>query len=697
MHIVSMIFRRRGLLWLAGFALCLSIANCGGGGSGASTIPEARITGLSLMAGDIGGDGSIDGTGSTARFSEMEGVALDASGNIYVADTSTHKIRIITPAGVVTTLAGTAGNAGSADGTGPAALFSFPRGITADGAGNLYVADTFNHTIRQIVIATGVVTTLAGTAGVTGGADGTGAAAEFFFPSSITFDGAGNLFVADTENATIRQIVIATGAVTTLAGTAGVTGSTDGTGGAAEFDQPRGITADGAGNLYVADTENHTIRKIVIATGEVTTPFGTAGVDGVADGTGVAAEFSFPRGITAEGSTNLYVADTNSNTIRKIVIATEEVTTLVDAAAGFSIPAGIATDISGNVYVGDRGNFVIRKVAAGGAVSTVAGMMASFGSVDGVGAAARFVTPFGIARDAFGNLYVADQIDSTIRKLDSAGGVTTLAGVPSAVGAIDGPGATAQFNLPTATAVDDASGNLYVADMNNSTIRQIVLATGEVTTLAGSAGINGAADGTGGAALFSRPSDITADGAGNLFVSDLNNHTIRQIVIATGVVTTLAGTALSPGDTDGTGLAAQFALPRGVTADGAGNLYVADTDNQTIRKIVIATGEVTTLAGTAGVTGSADGTGGAAQFNQPQGITTDGAGNVYVADMNNHTIRKIVAATGVVTTVAGVAGESGVRLGDLPGYLNFPRKITYMGDNTLAVTTAQGVVRIVLP
>jgi hypothetical protein len=216
--------------------------------------------------------------------------------------------------GTVTTLAGTAGVSGSTDGIGAAARFYYPEGITTDNT-NLYVADSNNGTIRKVVIATGTVTTLAGTAGVTGSANGTGAAAEFTSPEDITTDGA-NLYVADTWNNTIRKVVITTRAVTTLAGTAGVFGSTDGTGAAAWFNRPRGITTDGT-NLYVADTFNHTIRKVVIATGAVTTFAGTAGLTGSTDGMGAAARFYFPVGITTDG-TNLYVADMENNTIRVV-------------------------------------------------------------------------------------------------------------------------------------------------------------------------------------------------------------------------------------------------------------------------------------------------------------------------------------------------------------------------------------------
>ncbi|MES2536345.1 MAG: NHL repeat-containing protein [Pseudomonadota bacterium] len=705
--------------WVASGALCLALAACGAFFEN-DTVAEseaaqgqdsavALLTGLSLIAGDIGGAGSVNaGIATNARFYSPAAIAADGSGNLYVADTYNFTIRKITPAGVVITLAGTAGSSGSADGTGAAARFGEIYGITTDVSGNVYVADSINHTIRQITPA-GVVTTLAGTPGSLGSTDGTGAAARFNFPIGVTTDGAGNLHVVDSDNHTIRQIVIATGAVTTLAGTAGSNGSTDGTGAAARFRWPGGMVSDGAGNLYLADTANFTIRKIVIATGVVTTLAGTAASFGSADGVGAAALFYGPSGITADGLGNLYVSDINHNTIRQIVIATAVVTTLAGtagsngsadgtgAAAQFESPYSIAADPTGNVYVADTDNNTIRKIVpATGVVTTFAGAVERFGSADGTVAAARFLDLRGISADASGNLYAADSNNNTIRQISPAGVVTTLAGTAGVSGSADGTGAAAQFDFPYGITTD-VSGNLYVADTSNHVIRKIVIATGEVTTLAGTAGSNGSTDATGAAARFWFPRSITADGAGNLFVADTSNQMIRKIVIATGVVTTLAGSAGGFGSTDATGAAAQFQNPFGITADGAGNLYVADSGNKTVRKIVIATAVVTTLAGTAGSSGNADGTGAAAQFVFPANLTADALGNVYVTEFNTHTVRKIETATGVVTTPVGVAGQKGVLLGDLPGSLTSPYGITSLDARTLALTTAQGVVKVELP
>ena len=293
--------------------------------------------------------GFTDGTGTSASFNNPLGITTDGS-NLYVVESQNRKVRkIVIATGVVTTLAGS-GSSGAADGTGTLASFNSPQGITTDGS-NLYVTDSYNNNIRKIVIATGAVTTLAGS-GSMGFADGTGTAASFFGPDGITTDGS-NLYVADSFNRRIRKIVIATGAVTTFAGS-GIAGWADGTGTAATFGLPSGITTDG-NNLYVADSLNSNIRKIVIATQAVSTVAGSPRIYGTADGTGTAATFNGLRAITTDGS-NLYVADGGypSGYIRKIVIATGVVST---PTVWWS--QGITTDGS-NLYV--TNNTLIGKI-----------------------------------------------------------------------------------------------------------------------------------------------------------------------------------------------------------------------------------------------------------------------------------------------------------------------------------------------
>ena len=269
---------------------------------------------------------------------------------------------------------------------------------------------------------------------------------------------------------------------------------------------------------------------------------------------------------------------------------------------------------------------------------TLAGTAGSSGSTDGTGSAARFDTPYGVAVDTAGNVFVADTFNHTIRKTTSVGVVTTLAGLAGSSGSTDGTGSAARFYYPTGVSVD-TSGNVFVADSFNNTIRKVT-SSGVVTTLAGLAGSSGSTDGTGSAARFGQPIGASVDTAGNVFVADTYNDTIRKVT-SVGVVTTLAGSAGSSGSTDGTGSAARFSLPYGVAVDTAGNVFVADNANHTIRKITSA-GVVTTLAGLAGSNGSTDGTGSAARFSSPLGVAVDTAGNVFVADSSNDTIRSSI-------------------------------------------------------
>ncbi|MEZ0184746.1 NHL repeat-containing protein, partial [Flavobacterium oncorhynchi] len=314
------------------------------------------------------------------------------------------------------------------------------------------------------------------------------------------------------------------------------------------------------------------------------------------------------------------------------------VTTLAGSTQGFAdgtgtpvkfySPASVAIDVSGNVYVADQNNHKIRKITPAGAVTTFAGSTQGF--ADGIGSAAKFSNPLGVAVDASGNVYVAES--NIIRKINPAGVVTTLAG--STNGNTDGTGTTAKFNTPTGVAVD-ASGNVYVADMSNHNIRKITPA-GEVTTLAGST--SGFADGAGTAAKFSYPYGVAVDASGNVYVGDYFNNKIRKITPG-GEVTTLAGS--TGGFADGAGTAAKFSSPYGVAVDASGNVYVAEYGNHKIRKITPG-GEVSTLAG--GTQGDAEGTDTTAKFYRPRGVAVDVSGNIYVADTSNNKIRKIVDA-----------------------------------------------------
>ena len=604
------------------------------------------------------GDG---GAATAAQLNYPVGVAVDGAGNLYIADLGNHRIRKVDAAGVISTVAGagstgeSGGGFGGDGGPATAAQLRSPAGVALDGAGNLYIADALNNRIRKVDSA-GTITTVAG-AGTEGfgGDGGPATAAQLYRPAGVALDGAGNLYIADFGNNRIRK-VDAAGVISTVAG-AGSTGESGGGFGgdggpatAARLYLPRGVALDGAGNLYIADLLNHRIRK-VDAAGVISTVAGagstgeSGGGFGGDGGPAVAARLNFPVGVAVDGSGNLYIADTDNDRIRK-VDAAGVISTVAGGgyggdggpavAAQLDWPFDVALDGAGNLYIADWLHNRIRKVDAAGVISTVAGGGSSLGD-GGPATAAQLNFPEGVAPDGAGNLYIADTYNNRIRKVDAAGVISTVAGGGSSLGD-GGPATAAQLSGPSGVAVDGA-GNLYIADRGNRRIRKVD-AAGVISTVAG----GGSSLGDGGPATAARlnfPVGVALDGSGNLYIADTDNNRIRK-VDAAGVISTVAGdgTCCYSGD-GGPAVEAQLSGPSGVAVDAAGNLYIADTENERIRK-VDAAGVISTVAGdgTHGFGGDG-GAATAAQLRRPRGVAPDGAGNLYIADTWNDRIRRL--------------------------------------------------------
>lgn len=621
-----------------------------------TVVPAARS--LSLLAGEIGGPGALDGTGTQARVSAPDsgGMAVDSSGAGYFVDVG-GTIRTVSTAGVVTTL--------------PAVSGAVPISLAADASGKVYVAETGNVRRISLVNRDGSRTALAGGA-TSGQQDGPGAQATFIGPSGLASGPSGELYVVDQDfvhDARVRKItsagVVSTfydfGTPTASAGSLAVTPSGE-------------VYGTGAGSLA------NTVVRITSA--GVTVIAGSPNQFGLEDGTGGAARFGFNLAIAADASGNFLVTDANYKRIRRV--APGGVVTTVSGTPGSYLgpgvdgppgtarwvyPNSVAFAPSGSFLVGDVAT--LRWLSSSFVTSTFAGKNLERVTVDGAGASARFYNPGALALDPAGNAYMVSV--GALRKVTPSGDVSSLPG-------------TAGFQ----EIVRDPTGFL-VAATSSAVYR--VASDGTRTLLAGDPNTSGTVDGQGSSARFGSIRGLAIDGAGNVFVSQPSENVIRRVA-PDGTVITYAGTLSQPGALDGPRLGATFNGPAGLAVDGNGNLYVADSGNQTIRRISSA-GDVSTVAGKAQNAGSDDGSGAAVRFTYPVRLALDPSGALIIADTNNFTLRRM-APDGTVTTVLGHVGQRAVVLGNDP-QLNVVSGLAVRPDGTVVLTSEGALLEAVLP
>lgn len=625
------------------------------------------------VAGAYALSGFTDGYLSTARLLNPYYSVADGEGNIYFTEQSSNLVRKLTPSGYISTIAGFGNVAyGLIDGFGSNARFQNPTGITIDSLGaNLYVVDTWNHAIRRINLSTMYVSTLAG--GGLGSADGFGKKATLSGPFGVNIDQAGaNLYITPSQRV-LRRYNFSASTLYSMAGAVSnaatpSNGFLSNVGFAGIFN----AVPDAGGNVYVSDSYGWRLRYVT-SNGITTTVVGCNGT-GFVDGPGATAQVLPQYSIMDSTYTNIYIADSGNHRIRKYNIATSTVTTVVgngnaasiDGLGGgtrYSNPSGIVIDsANANLYIGDSGNNRIRKLnLATSTVTTYAGN-GTGNAIDGISTnTATLTTPESISIDSTGNLYFVDRNNHRVRKVNTIGTVVSIAGSPNTSGNSDGISAGALFTYPSGVCIDSTATNAYMTDFNNHCIRRIVLATGQVVKLAGS-GASGSNDAVGAAATFNSPYGICIDNTNtNLYVCDSGNNKIRQIVIATSNVTTLAGSGTGT-FADGTGAAASFFTPRQVCFNG-GNIYIADSANNRIRKVVVASGVTTTIGGS-GTAVTTDGVGALAAFFTPYGISIDStATNLYVTDYGSHCVRQIRLSDSNVITISGSNTSSGYRDG----------------------------------
>jgi uncharacterized protein (TIGR03437 family) len=656
--------------------------------------PQGIITTIAGGSAVFRGDG---GPAAAAALGGVFGVAVDSVGNIYATERDNSLVIKIAPNGILTVIAGNGFSGYSGEGIrATSGSLSIPIDLAVDAAGNVYLAENGADRVRKIT-PDGIITTVAG-GGRSLGDNIAATTALLVSPSGIAFDSSGNLYIAEAGQHRIRRVSPA-GIITTVAGNAvqGF-GGDGGPATSANLNGPVSVAIDPTGILFIADTGNNRIRRVNLLSGTITTFAGGATAGSSGDGGPAAnALLNTPTGGRFDASGNFYFADSRNNRIR-MISADRNISTIAgDGTAGFSgdngpavaaalnRPGRVAVDSVGNLYVCDYLNNRIRRIDANGVITTIAGTGGlQFYGDGGPGRGALLNNPAAIALAVDGTVYIADTDNNRIRKL-SGGILSTVAGDGLARFSGDGgPALTASLNSPFGLAIDP-TGNLYVADTGNNRIRKIT-PDGLISTAAGN----------GTTAILNGPAGVAVDAAGALYIADTENHRVRKVTAA-GVASVLAGTGTA-GATGDNGPAASALLnrPTAVALDAAGAIYISDTGNNRVRKIS-ASGVISTFAGDGREGFYGDGVAAAATgLWEPAGLLFDTAGNLYIADRRNNRIR-VVNAAGVISTIAGrgAAGSSGDGGLATQALISFPRSIAILGGDLLIADSGNNRIRSV--
>ena len=636
---------------------------------------------ISTIAGNgNAGYSGDDAPASNATINSPFGMAIDIDDNLYFADTGNHRIRKIDlETGLITTVAGFGSPGFEGDG-GDAldAAFNAPHGVDVDRYGNIYIADTYNNRIRRVAARSGIIRTIAGIgiAG-SGGDHGLAIEADLAQPRDVAVDDIGKVYIADTGNHLIR-VVDVNGIISTLAGVRGapvdpVTVAAASTARSAVLRTPLSIALDDEQrNLYVADTGNNLVRKIVInnvfedslVLTEAGSVDGSAGYDGE-NKVPILSSLDSPSGVAVNADREIFISDTDNQRVRAIVFPDNRRTSILVTIAGngeesFSgerapaadatlhFPSDVAIDSDGNIYFSDTANHRVRRVdRETGLIRTVAGtgVAGSLGE-GGQGINIRLNSPEGLALDSNGDLYIADTVNHRVLKLDIASGVISrIAGDGNATFRGENIDAKeASLNSPTALAVDE-DDNLYLADFRNNLIRVIDLDTNRISTLAGNNQTGFSGDGgEARRARLAKPEGVAVDPNGNIIIADTGNRRIRRVDADDRTISTIAGdgNGVYAGD-GGPATGASMSSPRRVAVGPDGNVFISDALDHRIRAIK-SDGTMTTVAGNGVITFAGDGGPAlSASLNRPLGMTVDAEGNLYFADNQNNRIRVIAA------------------------------------------------------
>lgn len=648
----------------------------------------------------VAGNGSAgysgdNGPALSAQLNGPYGVTVDGSGNLYIADANNSCIRKVNTSGTITTVAGN-GTPGYSGDSGPAiyAAFNNPSGVAVDKRGNLYIADTNNYRIREV--SAGNIATVAGN-GAAGyaGDNGNAIAAEFGAVYTIAVDQSGSLYLADQANNRVRKVSNTSIATVAGNGTGGYAGDNN-PATAAELNQPAAVAVDGSGDLYIADRGNQRIRMVGL-NGAIQTVGGngTAGFAGDG-GAATAAALNSPGGVAMDGLGNLYIADSSNHRIRKV--SAGKIATIAGGAtgdggwaplAGLNQPAAVAKDANGNVYVAESGGQRVRKIAPSGAVTTFAGTGATgFGGDSGPATAALLNSPKGLTVDGTGNVYIADSGNSRVRKVNTNGNITTFAGTGAVGFGGDGGAATAAVLANPSGVAVDSNGNLYIADYGNCVVREVSTA-GTIATVAGKpndCGFGG--DGlVATSALLGNPTGVAVNISGNLYIADPSNARVRRV--HAHFINTFAGNGTAGGTGDGGPAAsAQLSFPQAVAAnitDLSFTVYIGDSSANNVR-VVSQSGIISTFAGEGSGPPGDGGPAALAKLLSPQGLALDSAGNLYIAEAQRNAVRLATPAGGPAVLLVAATPAGNFKLGSGGQYILTVSNAPSAGSTNATVT-----------
>ncbi|MGO9959092.1 MAG: hypothetical protein ACLP50_24520, partial [Solirubrobacteraceae bacterium] len=618
-----------------------------------STPPVTTTAGsgvLSIVAGRIG---VLTPGAATATPIGANGVAASAAGDLYIADAHNDVVERVTPAGILSIVAGVSGQAGAPT-PGPATSSDLgdPTAVAVDGAGNLYIADSGNDVVEKVT-QDGTLSVVAGVPGAFGApTPGPAASSELANPSGVTVDEAEHLYIADPDNDVVEQVTPG-GVLSVVAGVPAQSGApTPGPATSSDLALPESVAVDGAGNLYIADPDNDVVERVTPG-GDLSIVAGDGQSGAPAPGPATSSELGSPSSVAVDAAGNLYIADAGNDVVER---ATPE--GILSVVAGYtpsggpspgpatssdlSLPLGVAADSTGNLYIADTGNDVVERVTPAGVLSIVAGVPLQSGApTPGPAASSDLGAPAAVAVDGAGNLYIADTGNDVVEKVTASGTLSVIAGVPGQSGApTAGPAARSDLGEPAGVAVD-RTGNLYIADTTNDIVERVTPG-GVLSIVAGDGQFGAPTPGPATSSDLGEPAGVAIDGSGNLYIADAGNDVVEKVT-ASGTLSVIAGV---PGESgavsSGPATSSSLGNPAGVAVDRAGNVYIADTADNVVERVTTG-GVLSVVAGDGEFGAPTPGPATSSDLGAPAGVAVDAAGNLYIADTDNSDIEAVSA------------------------------------------------------